>query len=303
MAFVARLETGPPRRLPTGTTWRNRRSPTPSQRGRGRLSSRRPVREASSPHEWLGRLLRARGGGRCDAWHHGDAPETRSAPERLGMTRPSLRAEVRSGRMKRSKKTAAKNSLSPTMKSRSEGLGRGEWAHPRREGCRQRRWLARRRRGQERVRQPDGPGVSVPKIRVDAALGHGSESKTELRWLSFCHPSPPSTCGSNVLDAGAACLGGVSGNHAGQSHVSIACARLLMGWREIAKISRAARTRPKEHPGLKAELAARAFVARTIVKLGLNVEPLHASAGRPSAGWKGGWAPTAARARGRSGSR
>src|SRR5262245_631942 len=34
------------------------------------------------------------------------------------------------------------------------------------------------------------------------------------------------------------------------------------------------RTGPREHPGLKAELAARAFITRTLVKLGLHVEPL-----------------------------
>jgi hypothetical protein len=38
----------------------------------------------------------------------------------------------------------------------------------------------------------------------------------------------------------------------------------------------------KDHPALKHELAARAFVVRTLTRLGLNFEPLRASPGRPS---------------------
>jgi hypothetical protein len=45
----------------------------------------------------------------------------------------------------------------------------------------------------------------------------------------------------------------------------------------------------KEHPGLKAELANRAFVARTLVKLGLDVEPIRPMPGRPAKGF--GWMP------------
>ena len=37
---------------------------------------------------------------------------------------------------------------------------------------------------------------------------------------------------------------------------------------------------PKEHPGLRHELAARAFVVRTLHRLGLDVEPLN-KVGRP----------------------
>jgi hypothetical protein len=43
----------------------------------------------------------------------------------------------------------------------------------------------------------------------------------------------------------------------------------------------------REHPGLKMELAARAFVVKTLVRLGLNVEPLRSGPGRPSRGL--GW--------------
>ena len=47
------------------------------------------------------------------------------------------------------------------------------------------------------------------------------------------------------------------------------------------------RNGPKDHPALRHELAARAFIAKTLLKLGLNVEPLHQH--RPPAGT--GWIP------------
>jgi hypothetical protein len=37
----------------------------------------------------------------------------------------------------------------------------------------------------------------------------------------------------------------------------------------------------RDHPALKHELASRAFVARTLMKLGLNFEPVRSAAGRP----------------------
>jgi hypothetical protein len=45
----------------------------------------------------------------------------------------------------------------------------------------------------------------------------------------------------------------------------------------------------KEHPGLKAELANRAFVSRTLQRLGLDVEPVRPTIGRPGSGI--GWTP------------
>lgn len=44
----------------------------------------------------------------------------------------------------------------------------------------------------------------------------------------------------------------------------------------------------KDHPGLKHELSSRAFVVRTLAKLGLNFEPVRQAAGRPgqSIGWQ-----------------
>jgi hypothetical protein len=40
------------------------------------------------------------------------------------------------------------------------------------------------------------------------------------------------------------------------------------------------RTGPREHPGLRAELANRAFVVRSLARLGLDVEPVRPM-GRP----------------------
>jgi len=45
----------------------------------------------------------------------------------------------------------------------------------------------------------------------------------------------------------------------------------------------------KEHPGLKGELANRAFVSRTLQRLGLDVEPVRMGVGRPGGGI--GWVP------------
>ena len=46
----------------------------------------------------------------------------------------------------------------------------------------------------------------------------------------------------------------------------------------------------KAHPCLKDELAARAFVVRTLQRLGLNLEPVRPTVGRPGVGrgWQGG---------------
>jgi hypothetical protein len=41
------------------------------------------------------------------------------------------------------------------------------------------------------------------------------------------------------------------------------------------------RTGLRDHPALKHELAARAFIVRTLCRLGLNWEPLHLHSGRP----------------------
>jgi hypothetical protein len=47
------------------------------------------------------------------------------------------------------------------------------------------------------------------------------------------------------------------------------------------------RTGPKAHPALRDELAGRAFICRTLERLGLNVETIK-PIGRPSgAGWRG----------------
>jgi P27 family predicted phage terminase small subunit len=44
----------------------------------------------------------------------------------------------------------------------------------------------------------------------------------------------------------------------------------------------------REHPLLRAELHSRAFVAKMLLRLGLDVEPMRAGPGRPP---KQGWAP------------
>jgi hypothetical protein len=46
----------------------------------------------------------------------------------------------------------------------------------------------------------------------------------------------------------------------------------------------------RDHPALKHELANRAFVVRTLVRLGLNFEPVRPSVGRPGYGGIG-WRP------------
>src|SRR5262245_56354109 len=50
------------------------------------------------------------------------------------------------------------------------------------------------------------------------------------------------------------------------------------------------RNGPKDHPALRHELQARAFIAKPLLRLGLNVEPLRPSPGRPS-GQAAGWMP------------
>ena len=46
----------------------------------------------------------------------------------------------------------------------------------------------------------------------------------------------------------------------------------------------------RDHPALKHELANRAFVVRTLARLGLNFEPVRSSVGRPEYGGVG-WRP------------
>ena len=58
---------------------------------------------------------------------------------------------------------------------------------------------------------------------------------------------------------------------------------------EIDRDGEVIRTRGmvKDHPALKHELASRAFVVRTLSRLGLNFEAIRPSVGRPSAaGWE-----------------
>jgi len=61
--------------------------------------------------------------------------------------------------------------------------------------------------------------------------------------------------------------------------------------REIERDGEVLRVRGtvKDHPALKHELANRAFVVRTLARLGLNFEPVKPSVGRP--GSSIGWSP------------
>jgi hypothetical protein len=47
------------------------------------------------------------------------------------------------------------------------------------------------------------------------------------------------------------------------------------------------RSGPREHPGLKAELASRAFICRTLQRLGINLEALSRTAFKPPS-WSSG---------------
>jgi phage terminase small subunit len=74
----------------------------------------------------------------------------------------------------------------------------------------------------------------------------------------------------------------------------LACEGIDRVWalrQEIARDGAVIRLRNgavKEHPALKAEIAAMSFVTRTLARLGLDVEPVRPSVGRPSGpGWRG----------------
>jgi hypothetical protein len=78
----------------------------------------------------------------------------------------------------------------------------------------------------------------------------------------------------------------------GRELLALACQQLDRGEALKAQIDAEGeviqtRNGPKDHPALRHELAARAFVAKTLLRLGLNVEPLQPRPGRPptDAGW------------------
>ncbi len=82
---------------------------------------------------------------------------------------------------------------------------------------------------------------------------------------------------------------------AGVEMLAIACEatdRIATLRAEIDRDGEVIRTRNggvKAHPALRDELSNRAFVVRTLSKLGLNFEPLKAAPGRPpvSTSWRG----------------
>jgi hypothetical protein len=77
----------------------------------------------------------------------------------------------------------------------------------------------------------------------------------------------------------------------GRELLALACQALDRAERLREQIDRdgeviRARGMVKNHPALKDELANRAFVARTLQRLGLDVEPLRPNVGRPAGTWK-----------------
>lgn len=83
------------------------------------------------------------------------------------------------------------------------------------------------------------------------------------------------------------------GDSAGVEMLAQACAGADLAAKlheEIERDGTVVRTRNavKAHPAIKDEISARAFVCRTLTKLGLNYEPVRSSAGRPTLGWADG---------------
>ncbi len=84
------------------------------------------------------------------------------------------------------------------------------------------------------------------------------------------------------------------GDAAGIELLAQACAAADLAERlneEVERDGAVVRSRGavRAHPAIKDLIAARSFVVRTLIKLGLNFEPARTSAGRPSGGL--GWTP------------
>lgn len=102
-------------------------------------------------------------------------------------------------------------------------------------------------------------------------------------------PAPPRELGRFGLDLWAKVQGEYQVADAGGVELlALACQALDRAESLRAQIDRdgeviRSKTGLKDYPGLKHELANRAFVSRAIARLGLDVEPVRA-VGRPSAG-------------------
>jgi hypothetical protein len=81
-----------------------------------------------------------------------------------------------------------------------------------------------------------------------------------------------------------------AGGQALLEQAALACDRAERLRAEIDAVGEILHTRngPREHPGLKAELASRSFVCRTLQRLGINLEAVRMAPGRPSGpAWRG----------------
>jgi hypothetical protein len=119
-------------------------------------------------------------------------------------------------------------------------------------------------------------GVPVKKLRL---LGDRSRA------------SPPRTLGKVGQDLWDRITGAYSiDDEGGRELLAQACAaaeRAESLRRQIDEAGEVVHTRsgPRDNPLLKHEIAARAFVTRTLCRLGLSVEPLRSGPGRPGTGF------------------
>ena len=98
---------------------------------------------------------------------------------------------------------------------------------------------------------------------------------------------PPASLGDHGRDLWVRITGAYDLSDEGGKELLLQCCQMTDRAEElrvaIARDGAVVTTRsgPRDHPALKHELAARAFVCRTISRLGLDVEPLQPRVGRP----------------------
>jgi hypothetical protein len=130
-------------------------------------------------------------------------------------------------------------------------------------------------------------------IRSETFRGHFSVAKNQKPALSVVEPTdatapaPPRRLGKHGLSLWHRVLGEYEVSDAGGLELLCLAAEAIDRAEGLrAEIERdgafiRARGSVRDHPGLKHELSNRAFAARTLARLGLDVEPLRASGGRP----------------------
>ena len=114
---------------------------------------------------------------------------------------------------------------------------------------------------------------------------------------STCHratPKPPANLGPAGINLWRLIMAEYDVSDAGGQalleQAALACDRAERLRAEIDAAGEILHTRsgPREHPGLKAELASRSFVCRTLQRLGINLEAVRMAPGRPSGpAWRG----------------